>query len=151
MIVLNMQSTISPFEQIRSQIAAQIQSGALRPGHRLPSIRQLAKDLRVAPGTVARAYSELEGAGLIETDRKRGSIVRASSSTSRMGELSGAIERVVDLAREAGVGQADVVGMLTNAWSANVHGRDPNVTGRVHRVPPVGEQRNDGLTGEENE
>lgn len=58
-----------PFEQIRSQVADQIRSGELADGHRLPSVRQLAGDLRLAAGTVARAYSTLEADGLIETSR----------------------------------------------------------------------------------
>ena len=65
MIIVDVSATTPPYEQIRSQIAAQIQSGELPHNHRLPSIRQLAGDLRVAPGTVARAYSELEANGLI--------------------------------------------------------------------------------------
>jgi DNA-binding transcriptional regulator YhcF (GntR family) len=65
-----------PFEQIREQLTDQIRSGALAAGHRLPSVRQLAGDLRIAPGTVARAYSELEADGLLESSRT-GSRVRA--------------------------------------------------------------------------
>ncbi|MFT3945015.1 MAG: GntR family transcriptional regulator [Ancrocorticia sp.] len=118
MIVLSAHSTAPPFEQIRSQIAAQIQSGVLRPGHRLPSIRQLAKDLRVAAGTVARAYSELEAAGLIESDRKRGSIVRGPSSRQRnIDELTEVVEQVVAVARKVGMEQADLMGMIANVWT----------------------------------
>jgi GntR family transcriptional regulator len=51
---------VPPYEQIRAQLAALINSGSLPPGTRLPSIRQLASDLRIAPGTVARAFRELE-------------------------------------------------------------------------------------------
>lgn len=58
-----------PFEQIREQLTDQIRSGALLAGQRLPSVRQLAGDLRIAPGTVARAYSQLESDGLLESNR----------------------------------------------------------------------------------
>jgi DNA-binding transcriptional regulator YhcF (GntR family) len=64
-----------PFEQIREQLTDQIRSGALVAGHRLPSVRQLAGDLRIAAGTVARAYSELEADGLLESS-KAGTRVR---------------------------------------------------------------------------
>ena len=75
MITLDPGSSVVPFEQVRGQITDLIRSGALSGGHRLPSIRQLAADLRVAPGTVAKAYSILESEGLIETSRTRGTRV----------------------------------------------------------------------------
>jgi DNA-binding transcriptional MocR family regulator len=49
-----------PYEQIRVQVADQARSGTLPAGTRLPTVRRLADDLGVAPGTVARAYRELE-------------------------------------------------------------------------------------------
>ncbi|MCU1508990.1 MAG: GntR family transcriptional regulator [Glaciihabitans sp.] len=58
-----------PYEQIRRQLADEIGSGNLVAGDRLPSVRQLAGDLSLAPGTVARAYAELESAGLVESNR----------------------------------------------------------------------------------
>lgn len=65
-----------PFEQIRARLAAEISTGRLPSGHRLPTVRQLAADLHVAPGTAARAYRELEQAGLVETRRSLGTVVR---------------------------------------------------------------------------
>jgi DNA-binding transcriptional regulator YhcF (GntR family) len=64
-----------PFEQIRSQIQAMASAGTLPPGHRLPSVRQLARDLGIAPNTAARAYRELEQSGWIETRGRHGSFV----------------------------------------------------------------------------
>lgn len=64
-----------PFEQLRVQIAASIHAGTLEGGRRLPPIRQLAADLGLAPGTVARAYRELEAAGLVESRGRRGTRV----------------------------------------------------------------------------
>lgn len=69
MISLDENDARPPFEQIREQLTDQIRSGELGAGHRLPSVRQLAGDLRIAPGTVARAYSELEADGLLESTR----------------------------------------------------------------------------------
>jgi GntR family transcriptional regulator len=71
-------SPVPPFEQLRAQIAALIEGGELEQGHQLPPIRQLANDLGVAPGTVARAYRELEAAGLVESNGRRGTRVAAS-------------------------------------------------------------------------
>ena len=69
MISLDSADPTPPFEQIRRQLTAEIRSGNLGSGQRLPSVRQLAGDLRVAAGTVARAYSELESDGLIESTK----------------------------------------------------------------------------------
>lgn len=76
MITLNPTDPVPAFEQIKLQIEALIRSGTLTEGHKLPSIRQLAADLQTAPGTVARAYTELEAAGLIEASKAKGTRVR---------------------------------------------------------------------------
>src|SRR5206468_2526682 len=62
-------------EQIVSQIQEAVATGTLRPGNRLPPVRQLADQLEIAPGTVARAYSELERRGIVVTDGARGTRV----------------------------------------------------------------------------
>ncbi len=68
-------STVPPYDQIREQLTTMIQSGVLAAGARLPSIRQLAADLGLAPNTVARSYRELEAAGLIVSRVGRGTTV----------------------------------------------------------------------------
>jgi DNA-binding transcriptional regulator YhcF (GntR family) len=69
-------SAVPPYEQLRAQIAAMIASGVVPEGSRLPPIRQLARDLVVAEGTVARAFRELEREGWLETRRRHGSFAR---------------------------------------------------------------------------
>ncbi|TFD49858.1 GntR family transcriptional regulator [Cryobacterium frigoriphilum] len=76
MITIDDADPTPAFEQIRQQLTDEIRSGNLAPGDRLPSVRQLAGDLRIAAGTVARAYSALEGNGLLESTRL-GTRVRA--------------------------------------------------------------------------
>ena len=71
-----------PYEQIREQLTDQIRSGELARGHRLPSVRQLATDLGIAAGTVARAYTELEADGMLESSRAIGTRVRAVEELS---------------------------------------------------------------------
>jgi GntR family transcriptional regulator len=66
---------VPPYEQIRSQIATMVVAGVLGPGTRLPSIRQLAGDLGLASGTVARAYRELEHDGVVATQGRHGTRV----------------------------------------------------------------------------
>ncbi|MFD5819879.1 GntR family transcriptional regulator [Streptomyces sp. NPDC059618] len=70
-------SQVPPYAQIRAQLGALILTGRLAEGDRLPTVRQLATDLGLAPGTVARAYRELEAAELIRTRRGAGSRVAA--------------------------------------------------------------------------
>ena len=68
---------VPPYEQIRAQLSGLITSGALPPGTRLPTIRQLAGDLGLAPGTVGRAYHELEQAALVTSRGRHGTRVAA--------------------------------------------------------------------------
>lgn len=68
-------SAVPPYEQVRGQFAAKIGDGRLPVGTRLPAVRQLAADLGLAVNTVARAYRELEGAGLVETRGRHGTVV----------------------------------------------------------------------------
>ncbi len=63
------------YEQIIRQIKEAIATGRIRPGDRLPTVRQLADELDIAPGTVARAYSDLETSGVVVTDGARGTFV----------------------------------------------------------------------------
>ena len=63
------------YEQIVAQIQEGIATGRLRPGERLPSVRELADQLGIAPGTVARAYSELERQNTVVTQGARGTRV----------------------------------------------------------------------------
>lgn len=64
-----------PYEQLKAQIAAARASGEYPAGHRLAPVRQLAAELGLAPNTVARAYRELEAAGVIQTRGRAGSFV----------------------------------------------------------------------------
>jgi DNA-binding transcriptional regulator YhcF (GntR family) len=83
MIAIDVASSTPPYEQLRIHLARQIQDRTLAVGTRLPPIRQLAVDLRLAVNTVARAYRELEEAGLIETRGRAGSFVSAAGEHGR--------------------------------------------------------------------
>ncbi len=63
---------IAPYQQIEEQIVGSIQRGDLQPGAMLPTVRQLADDLNVAPNTVARAYADLQSGGWIISEGRRG-------------------------------------------------------------------------------
>lgn len=81
-IAVDPEDPTPPYEQIRRQIGDLIGSGALRRGERLPPLRQLAGDLGLAVGTVARAYRELEAEGLLAS--RRGGGTRVSSTAPRL-------------------------------------------------------------------
>lgn len=91
-----------PFEQIRAGVAARIASGALPVGTKLPPVRRLADDLGVAVNTVARAYRELEAAGLVETRGRNGTTVTASGDATRE-RLLAAARAYASVAHETGV------------------------------------------------
>ena len=75
MFLLDLTSKVPIFEQIRDQILRFIRAGILRPGDRLPSVRQLAQENGINPNTVARAYAELEKAGFVNNLPKKGAYV----------------------------------------------------------------------------
>lgn len=90
MVVLDAESPQPPYEQIRAGLAAAIGRGAMPAGMRLPPVRTLALELGVAAGPVARAYSELEQAELVETRGRGGTVVsdRGDQSVSRAREAA---------------------------------------------------------------
>jgi DNA-binding transcriptional regulator YhcF (GntR family) len=73
-------TTIPPYEQVRLRIADLAATGHLPAGTRLPPVRKLAGDLGLAANTVARAYRELEQAGLVETRGRLGTVITARAA-----------------------------------------------------------------------
>jgi len=71
-----------PYEQLRAQVVAGALDGTLPAGTKLPTVRALADELGLAPNTVARAYRELESAGVIETRGRSGSFVALSTDAA---------------------------------------------------------------------
>jgi GntR family transcriptional regulator len=72
---LHLESGVPVYRQIIDQVHAARASGSVRPGERLPTVRQLAVDLSVNPNTVVRAYRELELTGVITTHQGTGTFV----------------------------------------------------------------------------
>ena len=105
-------SALPPFEQIRTQITAMAASGVLSAGTRLPTIRQLSGDLGLAPGTVSRAYRELEATGVISTRGRHGSyIARPPTMTSheRASRLRRAAADYAQLAGQLGASPREAI------------------------------------------
>lgn len=79
-IVISNVSGIPIYEQIKEQIKAEILSGKLQENDALPSLRTLAKELKVSVLTTNRAYTELEQEGFVQTQQGKGCFVLGSGS-----------------------------------------------------------------------
>ncbi len=111
-------SPIPPYEQIRSQVTTMIATGVLPSGTRLPAIRQLAADLGLASGTVARAYRELEQAGAIATKGRRGTFVLGNVKPhvdARNEQLAGAARTFALQAAHLGIAPGDALNAAERA------------------------------------
>ena len=112
-------SHIPPYEQIRSQIATMAASGVLSVGARLPAIRQLASDLGLAGGTVARAYRELEQQGVIATRGRHGTFVlEPPAPPSSDDELDQAARSFVTKATQLGADPSRAIDTVRKAFQA---------------------------------
>jgi len=105
------------YAQLERGLRAGIATGRLQPGEQLPTVRQLAVDLRVNANTVARVYAELERAGVIETRRGVGSFVTATPSQAHPPReherrLRAFVTRVLADADRAGFGVDELLGAL---------------------------------------
>ncbi|WP_374967747.1 GntR family transcriptional regulator [Terrabacter sp. BE26] len=116
-VVVDHTSPQAPFEQVRSQVEGLIRGGRLAPGDRLPTVRALAAELGLAANTVARAYKELESAGLVQTRSRAGTVV-ASGEHAAAAALAALAARYVAAARQAGVGDADALETVRRAQSS---------------------------------
>lgn len=111
---------IPPYEQLRAQLRLMVSSGRLKPRERLPAIRALASELGLAPGTVARAYRELEWEGIVEGRGRAGTFVVdeppvAFSVVER--QLADAAELFAAEADRLGVGQQAALSALETAFA----------------------------------
>lgn len=110
-------SPVPPFEQVRAQLAGQIADGELVAGTRLPTVRRLASNLGLAVNTVARAYRELEAAGLVETHGRAGTTVTTGGDQAR-GRLVEAAQRYAAFSREMGLSADEALRVVDAALNA---------------------------------
>lgn len=103
-----------PYEQVRRQIAEGAATGALKPGHRLPPVRQLAAELGLAVNTVAKAYKALEADDVIETHGRGGTLI----ATRRIGdaEAERAAETYARIARRQGLSIDESIRLVEKYW-----------------------------------
>lgn len=104
-----------PFRQIFIQMSAAITSGELHAGTKLPSVRTLASDLDLAPGTVMRAYADLASAGLVVSRRGRGSVVADGAADPQRHEQIGEdlVRDFIARARDLGLSDAHIERLVT--------------------------------------
>lgn len=120
---LDLASGVPPYEQLRARVAGLVAAGSLRPGERLPPVRHLAADLGIAPGTVQRAYRELEAAGVVVSQRRHGTRVAdappgAPSSPGGSASVREAARGLVRLAREHGLNDPGVIDLVRGVLAA---------------------------------
>jgi len=113
---VNPSGDIPIFRQIMRQIVDAVAGGKARPGERLPSHRELAAHLVIAPLTVKKAYDELEREGLINTVRGKGTFVAeslpVSSAREKRERLREAAQQLLSQAALSGVPFPDVIELL---------------------------------------
>jgi DNA-binding transcriptional regulator YhcF (GntR family) len=106
-----------PYEQIRTQIERQVADGVLTPGSRLPPVRALAAALGLATNTVARAYRELDHAGVVSTGGRAGTVVNGDRADHAAKQAATAY---ADAMRALGIGQDEALGLVRRAFDRPV-------------------------------
>ena len=106
-IIISNSSSIALYEQIENQIKTQILNGSLKAGDPLPSIRNLAKELKVSIITSKRAYEELEKEGFIQTVVGKGTFVSGANSErlkeAAISEMENKLEEIIISAKALGL------------------------------------------------
>ncbi len=112
------------YEQLYLQIKAQIISGALPEDAPLPSIRSLAKDLRISVITTKRAYDELERAGFLYTVAGKGCFVAPKNvellREENLRKIEACAQEIMQLAATCGLSRAELLEILNLAWEDRI-------------------------------
>jgi GntR family transcriptional regulator len=121
---LDLRSGIPATVQLFTQVQQAILSGALEPGGQLPTVRQLASDLRVNFNTIARAYRMLDEAGLISTQQGRGTYIiepwsESRQQVTRSANLEAQMDQFVTALLKQGYRPDEILKSLTIAVQSN--------------------------------
>ncbi|MFC4222463.1 GntR family transcriptional regulator [Lysinibacter cavernae] len=111
-IVIDQSSAVPPFEQLREQVIAQVSSGDLAAETKLPTVRKLAADLGIAPNTVAKAYRELESAGIVETRGRNGTFVSTHGDPAHRAAQRAAADYASSI-RRLGIPTDEAISLVT--------------------------------------
>lgn len=120
------------YAQLERALRAAMAAGRLRPGDQLPTVRQLAVDLRVNANTVARVYSDLERAGVLETRRGVGSFVLATPDQARSPKEH---ERRLRALATRVLADADAAGFTPRELVAEIEAIGAGATAERHAPP----------------
>lgn len=128
MFQLNFRSGKAVYLQLVDQVKVAAASGAMQPGEPLPGIRPLAEELRVNRNTVAKAYAELEGQGVIETVAGKGCFIRPTSHSPFKKEirrklLAETVDDAVVHAHHLQIGKHDFLRLAEERFDALEHKR----------------------------
>lgn len=115
-ILVSNSSSIPLYFQIKSQIESEILKGNINSGDALPSIRTLAKELKVSIITTKKAYEELEKEGFIETIAGKGSFI-ANKNTARLREITiskieDSLSEIVKTAKSIDLSESNLIEIL---------------------------------------
>jgi len=118
-IFINASSGVPIYRQIIQQIEKGVAGGLLSPGDQLPTVREVALDLTINPNTVARAYRELEGSGIIESVQGRGTYISGTAShlsgKAREKMIKDKLEEIVREAQQLNLNPAKIEELLKEA------------------------------------
>jgi len=121
-IILSNRSGIPIYEQIKEQIKAAIFSGELQEDDLLPSIRQLARDLKISVITTTRAYSDLEQEGFIANVQGKGCYVLPRNTElareNAMHKMENGLSDAITAAKAEGITKKEVIERLNLLWEA---------------------------------
>lgn len=115
-LVISNSSNLPIYEQIKEQIKSQILKGELVEDEKLPSLRQLAKDLKISVLTTTRAYNELEEEGFITSQQGKGFFVMPSSSglihEQLVKKVENSLNDAIEGARQAEISDEELLEIL---------------------------------------
>ncbi len=122
-IIVSNRSGVPIYEQIKEQIKAAIFSGELREDDILPSIRQLARDLKISVITTTRAYGDLEEEGFVVNVQGKGCFVlprnKELARENALHKMEAGLSIAISAAREDGITKNEVVERLNLLWEAD--------------------------------
>ena len=120
-IIIQNSSDKPIYQQIVDQVKDKVLTGVLQPGEALPSMRLLARELKISVITTKRAYEELEREGFLTTHPGRGRFVAEKNlefaREERMRALEESLAKAVELARGCGVSERELVQLVTLLYS----------------------------------
>jgi len=122
-IIVSNRSGIPIYEQIKEQIKTAIFSGDLQEDDLLPSIRQLARDLKISVITTTRAYSDLEQEGFVASVQGKGSYVLPRNTElareNAMHKMEDGLSIAISAARAENITKAEIIERLNLLWEAD--------------------------------